>query len=160
MTETNRYSMMLEALAELKPKTDSARRSQQPIPDQPPLSEVLAEFSPMPAEALFLGVASDGFPSCSICMILYQVHSPVWGDSGTGKTAFLQTVASAAGKLHQPENLQFGVLTSHPDEWNALESIPNNVGVFPLYHKSSEDFILLWPPGHTETSPASNLFCF
>ena len=142
MTETNRYSMMLEALAELKPKTDSARRSQQPVPDQPPLSEVLAEFSPIPAEALFLGVAADGWP------VLLNMHDPVpgpillCGDSGTGKTAFLKMVASAAGKLHQPEDLQFGVLTSHPDEWNALESIPNNVGVFPLYHKSSEDFIL------------------
>jgi hypothetical protein len=34
------------------------------------------------------------------------------------------------------------VLTSHPDEWNGLESVPNNVGVFPLYHQSAEDFIL------------------
>ena len=44
--------------------------------------------------------------------------------------------------MHQPEELQFGVLTSHPDEWNALEDIPNNVGVFPFYHQSAEDFIL------------------
>ena len=142
MTEINRYSMMLEALAELKPKVDSTRRTQQPAPDQPPLSQVLAEFDPIPSEALFLGVASDGLP------VLLNMHDPVpgpillCGDSGSGKTAFLQLVASAAGKLHQPEDLQFGVLTSHPDEWKSLESIPNNVGVFPLYHKSSEDFIL------------------
>jgi hypothetical protein len=142
MTETNRYSMMLEALAELKPKVDSARRPQQPVPDQPPLSQVLAEFNPVPSQALFLGVAMDGLP------VLLNLHDPVpgplllCGDSGTGKTAFLQVVASAAGKLHLPENLQFGVLTNHPDEWKSLESIPNNVGVFPLYHKSSEDFIL------------------
>jgi hypothetical protein len=142
MTETNRYSMMLEALAELKPETDSARHSQQSVPDQPQLSQVLAEFDPIPGEALFLGVASDGLP------VLLNMHDPIpgpillCGDAGTGKTAFLQTVASAAAKIHQPENLQFGVLTSHPDEWTALESIPNNVGVFPLYHKSSEDFIL------------------
>jgi hypothetical protein len=142
MTEINRYSLMLEALAELKPGVDSARRSQQAAPDQPRLSEVLAEFDPMPSEALFLGVASDGLP------VLLNLHDPVpgpillCGDSGTGKTAFLKIIASAAGKLHQPEALQFGVLTSHPDEWNALEEIPNNVGVFPLYHRSAEDFIL------------------
>ena len=79
---------------------------------------------------------------------LLNLHDPVpgpiliAGDAGTGKTTLLQTIASAAGKMHQPEELQFGVLTSHPEEWSGLEDIPNNVGVFPLYHKSSEDFIL------------------
>lgn len=143
MTENNRYALMLEALAELKPEIDSARRSEsQPVPALPPLSEVLTEFGPMPREALFLGVASDGLP------VLLNLHDPVpgplliTGDAGTGKTGLLQTVASAAAKMHQPEDLQFGVLTNHPDEWNGLEEIPNNVGVFPLYHKSAEDFIL------------------
>lgn len=142
MTEINRYSLILEALAELKPEIDSARRSQQPVPAQPPLSEVLAEFGPMPGEALFLGVASDGLP------VLLNLHDPVPGpillcsDAGTGKTAFLQSIATAAGQMHHPEDLQFGVLTSHPDEWSHLEDIPNNVGVFPLYHRSAEDFIL------------------
>ena len=142
MTEINRYSMMLEALSEVKPEVGSARRSQQQVPDQPSLSGVLTEFGTMPGEALFLGVASDELP------VLLNLHDPfpgpilVCGDAGTGKTAFLQTVASATGKMHQPEDLQFGVLTSHPDEWSALENIPNNVGVFPLYHRSAEDFIL------------------
>jgi hypothetical protein len=142
MSEINRYSMMLEALAELKPEVDAARRAQQPVPDQPALNEVLAEFGPMPAEALFLGVASDGLP------VLLNLHDPfpgpilLCGDAGTGKTAFLQTIASAAAQKHSPEELQFGVLTSHPDEWRDWESIPNNVGVFPLFHKSAEDFIL------------------
>lgn len=141
MTEINRYALMLEALAELKPEIDSARRSQL-TPALPPLSEVIAEFGPMPQEALFLGVASDGLP------VLLNLHDPVpgpiliSGDAGTGKTRLLQTIASAAGKMHQPEDLQFGVLTSHPDEWNGLEEIPNNVGVFPLYHQSADDFIL------------------
>lgn len=141
MTEINRYSLMLEALTDLKPELDSARRSQ-PVPDVPGLSQVLDEFGPMPGEALFLGVASDGLP------VLLNLHDPVpgpiliSGDAGTGKTAFLQSIASAAGRMHQPEDLQFGVLTSHPDEWTGLEDIPNNVGVFPLYHKSAEDFIL------------------
>lgn len=141
MTEINRYSLMLEALADLKPELDSARRSE-PVPEVPGLTQVLDEFGSMPGEALFLGVASDGLP------VLLNLHDPVpgpiliSGDGGTGKTAFLQSIASAAGRMHQPEDLQFGVLTSHPDEWSGLEEIPNNVGVFPLYHKSAEDFIL------------------
>lgn len=141
MPEFNRYAMMMEALAELQPEIDAARRSQA-VPAVPPLREVLAEFGPMPAEALFLGVASDGLP------VLLNLHDPVpgpiliSGDAGTGKTALLHNIASAAGKMHQPNELQFGVVTSHPEEWSGLESIPNNVGVFPLYHKSAEDFIL------------------
>lgn len=141
MTENNRYSLMMEALMELKPEIESASRSQ-PLPDLPALSEVLTEFGPMPAEALFLGVASDGLP------VLLNLHDPVPGpilingDAGTGKTAFLQSIARSAEKMHQPEELQFGILTSHPDEWSSLESIPNNVGIFPLYHRSAEDFIL------------------
>jgi hypothetical protein len=54
----------------------------------------------------------------------------------------LQTVALAATMMHQPEQLQFGVVTSHPDEWSGFEAVQNNVGIFPLQHRSSEDFIL------------------
>jgi len=141
MTEFNRYALMMEALTELKPEIEATRQLK-PAPAMPPLGEVLAEFGPMPSEALFLGVATDGLP------VLLNLHDPIpgpiliAGDSGTGKTALLQIIAAAAGIMHQPEELQFGALTSHPDEWRALEDIQNNVGIFPLYNRSSEDFIL------------------
>jgi NACHT domain len=141
MTEFNRYAMMMEALTELKPEIEAARQLKR-APAMPPMGEVLNEFGPLPPEALFLGVASDGLP------VLLNLHDPVpgpiliAGDSGTGKTALLQSIASAAGRTHQPEELQFGALTSHPDEWSALEDIPNNVGIFSLFERSSEDFIL------------------
>lgn len=141
MTEFNRYAMMMEALTELKPEIEATRQTKR-APALPPLNEVLAEFGQMPPEALFLGVASDGLP------VLLNLHDPVpgpiliTGDSGSGKTALLQTIASAAGKTHHAEELQFGVLTSHPDEWSALENIPNNVGTFSLYNTAAEDFIL------------------
>jgi len=141
MTNINRYSLMMEALAELKPEIDAAR-SIKPVPALPSLSEVLTELGPMPPEALFLGVASDGLP------VLLNLHDPIpgplliTGDAGTGKTGLLQIISRAAGKMHQPQELQFGVLTSHPDEWSAFEDIPNNVGILPFYHRSAEDFIL------------------
>src|SRR6266508_3963336 len=143
MTEINRYALMMEAMAELKPELDAEQARQvKPTPARPSLNEVLADYGPMPLEALFLGVASDGLP------VLLNLHDPVPGpilitaDPGAGKTALLQTVALAAGKMHQPDELQFGVLTSHPDEWGGFEDIPNNVGIFPLYHQSAEDLIL------------------
>ena len=147
MKEYNRYELMMEALSELKPEIDAAHQSSslaRPQPRQvlPSLYEVLNEIGPMPPEALFLGIASDGLP------VLLNLHDPVpgpiliAGDAGTGKTALLQTIAIAAGAMHQPEQLQFGALTSHLDEWSGFEEIPNNVGVFPIQHQSSEDFIL------------------
>src|SRR5512134_2615194 len=141
MTEINRYSLMMEALNELKSELDTTRQTKA-APARPSLNEVLAEYGHMPHEALFLGVASDELP------VLLNLHDPIPGpilitaDAGAGKTALLQTIALAAAQMHQPEGLQFGVLTNHPDEWNGLESISNNVGVFPLYHQSAEDFIL------------------
>jgi hypothetical protein len=141
MTEINRYSLMMEALNELKSEMDTTRQTKA-APARPSLSEVLAEYGQMPHEAMFLGVASDELP------VLLNLHDPVPGpilitaDPGAGKTDLLQTIALAAGQMHQPEDLQFGVLTNHPDEWNGFEAVPNNVGVFPLYNRSAEDFIL------------------
>ncbi len=144
MTEINRYALMMEALNDLKPEIDSARQMQtQPTPAAlPMLGEVLAGYAPMPPAALFLGVASDELP------VLLNLHDPLPGpilivaDPGAGKTKMLQTVALAAGAMHQPEDLQFGVLTNHPDEWSGVEGIPNNVGIFSLYSQAAEDFIL------------------
>lgn len=141
MSEFNRFALLMEAYSEIKSELELANQTK-PIPAMPTLSEVLAEFGPMPAEALFLGVASDGLP------VLLNLHDPVpgplliVGDAGAGKTALLQTIARAAGKMHQPQELQFGVLTNHPDEWSGLKDNPNNVGTFPIYSKASEDFIL------------------
>lgn len=143
MTEINRYTLMMEALNELKSEMGTTRPSQtKAAPARPSLNQVLAEYGSIPHEALFLGVASDDLP------VLLNLHDPIPGpilvtaDAGAGKTALLQTIVLAAGQMHRPEELQFGVLTNHPDEWNGLESIPNNVGIFPLYNQSAEDFIL------------------
>jgi hypothetical protein len=156
MTEINRYALMMEALNELKSEIDTTRQTET-SPALPPLNEVLAECGPMPREALFLGVASDELP------VLLNLHDPIPGpilitaDPGSGKTALLQTIALAARAMHPPEDLQFGVLTNHPDEWSGLEAMPNNVGIFPLYNQSAEDFILSlasWAHGNKTSQQA------
>ncbi|HEY5731265.1 MAG TPA: AAA family ATPase [Anaerolineales bacterium] len=139
--DLNRYELMMEAYTELKPEMETSRQAK-PVLAQPTLNHVLADFGPMPDEALFLGVAYDELP------VLLNLHDPIpgplliIGDPGTGKTALLHTIACAAGKMHQPEKLQFGALTNHPDEWTGFEEAPNNIGIFPIHHRSSEDFIL------------------
>jgi len=154
--EINRYALMMDAYTEVRSEMDAAPRTK-PIPAQPTLSQVLADFGPMPDEALLLGVATDGLP---VLLNLYDsVPGPllIIGDPGSGKTDLLQIIARAAGRMHQAEKLQFGVLTNHPDEWSGFDSIPNNVGIFPIQHSSSEDFILSlasWAHGNKSSRQA------
>ena len=139
--ETNRYALMMEAFTEVSAEMETARQTKL-MPAQPTLSRVLANFGPMPSEALFLGIASDELP------VLLNLHDSIpgplltIGDPGSGKTALLQIIARAAKKMHQARTLQFGVVTNHPDEWSDFDDVPNNIGTFPAHHRSSEDFIL------------------
>lgn len=152
--DDNRYALMMEAYAELKPEMETERQAR-PMPAKPTLDQVLAGFGPMPEEALFLGVASDELP------VLLNLHDPVpgplliIGDPGTGKTSLLKTIACATERMHQPEKVQFGAVTNHPDEWSGLENIPNNVGIFSIHDRASEDFILSlasWAHGNRSSS--------
>lgn len=139
--DTNRYTLMMDAYTEVKSEVEALRQTK-PMPAQPVLSQVLADFGPMPNEALFLGVASDELP------VLLNLHDSIpgplliIGDPGSGKTALLQIIARAAGIMHQPEAVQFGALTKHPDEWSGFDGVASNIGIFPIHHRSSEDFIL------------------
>ena len=71
--EINRYALMMEALNEIKQEIDSTRQVVKPTPALPSLNETLADFGPMPQEALFLGVAADDLP------VLLNLHDPVPG---------------------------------------------------------------------------------
>ena len=99
MTEFNRYAMMMEALTELKPEIEATRQLKR-APVMPPLDEVMAEFGPMPPEALFLGVASDGLP------LLLNLHDPIpgpiliAGDSGTARR-HSANYRGCSGKIYQ-----------------------------------------------------------
>jgi len=141
MSANNRqFSVALEALAEVKMETPS--HPSQPVPAAPTLNGVLAEIGPLPREALFLGVASDGLP------VLLNLRDPVpgpilvIGDAGSGKTAFMQMIACSVVQTHNQNDVQFGVITNHPDEWESLEESPHRVGIFPSHHNSAQDFML------------------
>jgi len=146
------FSMMLEALSELQPEieaaedlhTDSSETTTDQaklMPEPPSLAVSLSELGPLPREALLLGLASDGLP------VLLNLHDPhpgpllVAADPGTGKTNLLQMMAQAAAEMHDVGDVQFGVITNYPDEWEHLAGVEHCVGIFPTYHDSAMDFL-------------------
>lgn len=139
MTTNRRFSLALQALAELK--TETSTPPAKPVPAAPALNDVLAQIGPIPPEALFLGVASDGLP------VLLNLHDPhpgpmlIAGDAGSGKTAFLQTLTHATAQTHSPSDLQFGVVTNYPEEWESTNDMPHRAGIFPVGHRSTHEFV-------------------
>lgn len=147
MTTNRRFSLIPQALAEFKmgestSRFDTAQRKlPQPVSAAPSLHTVLAEIGPLPSEALFLGVASDGLP---VLLDLYDPHPGpmlISGDAGSGKTAFLQTVAQSVSLTHRSNDIEFGIITNYPDEWESTEANSHRVGVFPIGHNSTREFI-------------------
>jgi hypothetical protein len=126
--ETKRYSMMIESLTELAEEQRADRTTL--AEGLPSLSSVLADAAPLPSEALFLGMADDGLP---VLLNLYDpVPGPVFitGDRGSGKTKLLQMIARAAEMLHTPAEVQYGVVTQHPAEWNGFQNTQHNAGIW------------------------------
>ncbi len=133
------FSVALEALTELQTEQKAAQTI--PLASAPSLTDSLAELGLLPREALLLGLASDGLP------VLLNLHDPhagpllVLSDPGGGKTALLQLIACAAAEMHSPAEVQFGVITNYPDEWDNLAGLQHCVGIFPFYHASAIDFL-------------------
>ena len=140
---TNRqFNLGLDALAKLKLGTDTTPPPQtQPTEDSSPLSRTLADIGPLPREALFLGIASDGLP------VLLNLHDPlpgpmlVIGDEGAGKTAFLQSVAHSIQLTHNSENVQFALITNRPDEWSGVKLTDHVAGMFDVEHDGAAQLV-------------------
>ncbi len=148
MPEFKRYSLLTDLMVELAPEIEAAQKASASLdqdeihPVQPALSAILSEFAPLPREALFLGVAAlDGLPV--LLNLMDPVPGPILivGDAGSGKTAFLQMIASGVEQIHEPQDVQYGVITAHLDDWKNLGGTPNCVDVFPSYKNSAQDFL-------------------
>jgi hypothetical protein len=142
MPTNRKFSTALQALTELKTDRPDSDSSPRPVVESAPaLQDVLAEIGRLPAEALFLGIASDRLP---VLLNLYDPHPGpmlVAGDAGSGKTAFLKTIAHSVIQTHSSDDVQFGVVTNFPDEWEGVESTAHRVGVFPVGHNGTREFV-------------------
>jgi len=141
MTLNDSFSLALRAFLELQPELEQAGRPAVAFPVQPPLQDILEQFAPLPPDALFIGVAEDGLP------VLLNLSDPAPGpilvasDSGCGKTNLLRLLAHLTDILQDPGDLQFGVITAFPDEWNSLESSPNSLGIWPVSHETARELL-------------------
>jgi hypothetical protein len=135
----NNYQLINDALNELRPEIEEAMA--RPIPLAPALKDTLVEIGPLPREALFLGLASDGLP------VLLDLHDPQPGpiliaaDPGSGKTALMQMIAQAGILIHPADELQLGVVTNYPEEWNQFAHQKHSLGIFPTYHNNAMEFL-------------------
>ncbi len=139
MDNSNRFDLMIDALVELAQEEQAHQTP--PAPGLPTLRSVLADVSPLPREALFLGLAEDDLP------VLLNFHDPtpgpllIVGDQASGKTRLLQTIARAADLLHIPEDVQYGVVTSYPKEWKNFQGNQNNVGIYFTQDRNAEELL-------------------
>lgn len=103
--------------------------------DLPALQKVLNNIGPLPATALFLGLADDGLP------VLLDLWNPaagpilVAGDSQTGKTGFLKTIIRFVNFTRHPQEIQYSVIANSSSEWEGYADDPHCLGIFPAVHK-------------------------
>jgi hypothetical protein len=137
MDKMNRFSLMIDTLTALAEEEQEAFVPRATKPGTPNLSSILSGTSPLPRTALFLGMAEDGLP------ILLDLYDPIPGpilivaDEASGKTAFLHMIARAAEAMHDPADVQSGVVTIHPEEWKDFRNNRSVVGIYSVQEDTS-----------------------
>jgi hypothetical protein len=153
MSTTDQFLLALKAYQDIQAELHPEKNIQPPTSDTP-IPDLSVDYSSViPAGSILLGLAEDGLP------LLLDLYDPtpgpllVAGDGGSGKTAVLHSLARASG-LQDPGDIQFGVITLFPEEWTALEGMPNGLGIWPAYHSSAQNFLsqlVYWAEALPET---------
>jgi hypothetical protein len=95
----------------------------------------------LPAESLLFGLATDGKP------LMLALGNPqpgallVVAERGGGKTHFLKMLLQASVRLKRPEDVQFAVLTSYPDDFAGVQAEQHLLGVWPSYDHHAADML-------------------
>jgi hypothetical protein len=141
MDKTNQFSLMIDALTELAEEEQASHASRVAAPGLSTLRAVIADISPLPPTALFLGLAEDGLP------VLLDLFDPIPGpilviaDQASGKTALLKMIARAVELLHIPSDVQSGIITQYPDEWNFFNGSQSTVGVYTTQENNTPELL-------------------
>ena len=139
MNELNRSSLIFETMSDLIPEICTVHAN--PEEALPNLSTVLHEYTPLPSDALFLGVANDGLP------VLLNLRDPVpgpvliIGDSKSGKTKLLQIIARSLTQSHNSENIRFTVITEVLKDWEGFDQYSNCEGILSFHHSLTAKYL-------------------
>lgn len=108
----------------------------------PRVSNMLEQAGPLPAHSVVFGIAGDGLP------LILRLDRPISGpilllaDKGSGKTAFLQTLARSTRRLNPANETAVLTLTDFPEEWQVEDLHGQSLTVHPAYEQSTSDLIL------------------
>ena len=139
METANRFALMFETMAELIPDIRASNADpSQAIPD---LRTILQGFTPLPHEAIFLGVANDGLP------VLLNLRDPlpgpvlIVGDKGSGRSKLLKIIAQAVDQSHDPDDIRYVVIANDPSGWEGFDHSPNCEGVLSFNRTLTVNYI-------------------
>ncbi len=141
MTTNRKFSLDLLDKLKLGGNHPSDTDPDQPAPEALSLDRVLSEIGPLPRQALFIGIASDGLP------VLLNLYDPtpgpmlVMGEKAAGKTTFLRTIGRSLSLTHPEEDLQYGVITTQPREWEKVEKTVHRVGIFDVTQAGAQELV-------------------
>lgn len=117
---------------ELAPPPPGSRR--------PALLDILGRYYFDPNQLIFAETSTSPvyipFDEPSIGPLL------ITGPAGSGKTELLQVFAKSVNLCHPASSVKFCILTNQPKEWESVENMPHNLGMYPLYSRSSEEMLL------------------
>jgi hypothetical protein len=139
MNKLNPFSLIIDTLSEFAVEKQAHQSA--PANGLPTLSSALADASPLPQTALFLGLAEDGLP------VMLDLYDPAPGpilivaDQTSGKTALLQMIARAAELLHAPSDVQSGIITQYPDEWKNFQGSESTVGIYATQESTTHELL-------------------
>jgi hypothetical protein len=134
------FALALEALKELSQELEES--NPEPAAGFPRLEEMLNGLGALPPGALLLGMADDGLP------VLLNLHDPipgpllVTGEGGNNRTEFLKFLVQVIEATHDPNAVQFGILSPAPQDWGGYEGSASCAGIVPIYTEKGRDFIL------------------
>jgi hypothetical protein len=111
------------------------------IPAIPSLEEMLKQIGRLPKDCLFFGYAEDDLPVLLNLRNLEPGPILISGDAGAGKTDLLKVITQYATLKYDPQEIQLGVITDHPQEWQDQLDCPHCVGLFPMREKGTVKFI-------------------
>jgi hypothetical protein len=130
----------MNPLNQISPPITLSHGTMAPAPART-LGQTLASLAPVPASALFMGLAEDGLP----VLFTLRDSSPgpvlIAADAGAGKTRLLQTVARGIEHLHQAADVRYAVITEHPREWRLFEHSRHCERVLAFHQASTTGYL-------------------